>query len=215
MNPTHRLLAATLLLVLASPALAQQGGAAKKLYCWDESGRKVCGDALPASAVDSARTEINAKSGLATGRVARAPSAEERAAAAAQAWIDAENAAAAAAAMRRDLAMVESYNNETELRRVFEHRITLLDATVDASQLGVAGLRESLVGLLRRAGETELAGRPVPPVLAERIGGQRQALRRQQALLMQQRLDRESVDQELAAALERYRALKRPALDNG
>ena len=34
----------------------------KKLYCWNEGGRKVCGDALPANAVDSARTEISAKS---------------------------------------------------------------------------------------------------------------------------------------------------------
>ena len=78
------LLTGALLLALAPLALAQTPGApAKKLYCWNENGRKVCGDALPANAVDSARTEISAKSGLATGRVDRALSAEERAAAAA------------------------------------------------------------------------------------------------------------------------------------
>ena len=37
------------------PAVAQ-----KKLYCWNENGKKVCGDALPAEASDSARTEISA-----------------------------------------------------------------------------------------------------------------------------------------------------------
>ena len=42
----------------------------KKLYCWNEHGRKVCGDALPPEAADSARTEISAKSGLQTGEVA-------------------------------------------------------------------------------------------------------------------------------------------------
>ena len=49
-----------------------QGAAGKKIYCWDEGGRRVCGDALPASAVDRARTEISAKSGMATGQVGRA-----------------------------------------------------------------------------------------------------------------------------------------------
>ena len=65
--PMTRLLATTLLLALASGADAQDKG--KKLYCWNENGRKVCGDALPATAVDSARTEISAKSGLPTGRL--------------------------------------------------------------------------------------------------------------------------------------------------
>jgi len=205
MNQTQRLLVAAMLLSLAAPTLAQ-----KKLYCWNDNGRKVCGDALPANAVDSARTEISAKSGLATARVERALSTEEQARADAQAWIDAQNAAAAAAATRRDMAMVESYTEEAELRRAFEHRITLLDETVKASELGVAGLRQSVLSLLRRASETELGGKPVAQTLTDDIRRQHEALRRQQDLLVQQRLDRSSIDAELASALERYRALKRP-----
>lgn len=213
MNNSCRWLAATLLLALATPALAQQANSAKKLYCWDEGGRKVCGDALPATAADSARTEISAKSGLATNRVARALTDEERAEAAAQAWIDAENAAAAASAARRDMAMVESYADEAELRRAFEHRSTLLDETVKASQFGVVGQRQSLLSLLRGASESELAGKPVAKPVAEKIRTQHQALRRQEALLVQQQRDRRGIDVELAAALERYRALKQPSSD--
>jgi hypothetical protein len=73
------------------PADAQQRrgqstpAAERKLYCWEENGRKVCGDALPASAVDSARTEISPRSGLQVGQVGRALTAEERAAAEAEA----------------------------------------------------------------------------------------------------------------------------------
>lgn len=203
MNMTRSILAAALLFALV-PATAQT---TKKLYCWNEGGRKVCGDALPPSAVDSARTEISGKSGLATARVDRALSTEEQAAADAQAWIEEQNAAAAAAAARRDIAMVESYNTEAELRRAFEHRITLLDETVRASQFGVTGLRQSLLGLLRRAAEDELAGKPVAVPLTADIKSQHQALRRQQELLVQQRLDRTRIDTELASALERYRSM--------
>lgn len=214
MNRPGQWLAAAVLLALAAPVLAQRApaGGGKKLYCWNEGGRKICGDALPANAVDSARTEISAKSGQATGRVARALSVEERADAAAQAWIEAENAAAAAAAARRDMAMVESYATEAELRRAFEHRITLLDETVKSSQFGIVGMRQSLLGLLRQASELELSGKPVPATLAQGIAAQHQALRRQEALLAQQQRARTSIDEDLAGALERYRALKQPAL---
>ncbi|MDQ3511057.1 MAG: hypothetical protein M3414_05120, partial [Pseudomonadota bacterium] len=183
----------------------------KKLYCWEEGGRKLCGDSLPATAVDRARTEISAKSGLASGRVARALSAEERAAAEAQVALDIENAAAAAAAARRDMAMVESYANETELQRAFQHRINLLDETLKSSRFGVDGMRQSLLSLLQRASDSELAGKPVAKPLVDNIRTQHLALRRQQDLLVEQQIELSEVDQELAAALERYRALKKPA----
>ena len=82
---------ATKTATLAALALACVGSAtaqnppAKKIYCWDEGGRKVCGDALPASAANSARTEFSARTGLATGEVGRALTADERAEAAAAA----------------------------------------------------------------------------------------------------------------------------------
>lgn len=215
MNHSLRWLPFPLLLVLTIPALAQTGGAAKKLYCWEEGGRKICGDSLPASAVNNARTEISVNSGLASGRVGRALNAEERAAAEAQAALDIENAAAAAAAARSDMAMVESYADETELQRAFQHRITLLDETVKSSRFGVDGMRQSLVTLLRRASDNELAGKPVAKPLADSIRTQHQALRRQQDLLVEQQVELSEVDQELAAALERYRALKRPARPEG
>ena len=58
-----------------------KAGTEKKIYCWNEGGRKVCGDALPAEAANSARTEISARSGLRTGQVSRALSDDERSAA--------------------------------------------------------------------------------------------------------------------------------------
>lgn len=199
MKATIPLLAATVALALAAPlAGAQTAPKAKKLYCWNEGGRKVCGDALPAHAVDSARTEISAKSGMATAQVDRALTADERVAAdqAARAQRSAE--LAAEALKRRDRAMAESYATEEDLRKSFQERIVLLDETVKASQLGIEGRRQTVLSLLRKAGEAELNGKPVSKVLAQNVRGQHDELLHQQEVLKQQLLERSLADEDLA-----------------
>ncbi|MGO1073805.1 hypothetical protein [Lysobacter sp. CA199] len=208
MKALHRLLAGAVLFALVAPLALAQDATKKKLYCWNEAGRKVCGDALPAHAVDSARTEISAKSGLATARVDRALTAEERVAA-----LDAERAArrealAEEARKRRDRAMAESYATEQDLRKSFQERIVLLEETVKASQLGIEGRRQTLLSLLRKAGEAELSNKPVGKVLADNIRNQHDELLHQQESLKEQLLERSSADQDLATALERYHVLK-------
>ena len=76
-------LALTVLLLLGAGIASAQTkpSTEKKIYCWNEGGRKVCGDALPASAANSARTEISTRSGMTTGRVDRALTGSERSAA--------------------------------------------------------------------------------------------------------------------------------------
>ncbi|WP_192631774.1 hypothetical protein [Lysobacter sp. OAE881] len=203
------LLACTLM--FAGVAMAQGAPGGKKLYCWNENGARVCGDALPAHAVDSARTEINARSGLASKQIARALTAEERAAAEAQAKLDKEKAAIAEANSRREQAMVESYATEDDLRRAFGERQAVMDEAIKASRLGIVGRRDTLVALLRRAGENELSGKPVPVPAQQNVRIQHDQLIRQQELLVQQLAEREMIDEELAAALERYHALKQPS----
>lgn len=200
------------LAVLLAPAIAQaqRGGANKRLYCWEEDGRKICGDALPASAVDSARTEISAKTGLRRDQVGRALSEEERAAARLAAKQAEAEAEAEAARRRRDLAMVESYTTEADLRRAYGERITLVEASVKTSQMGMANLRQSLLTLLRQAAELELQAKPVRKALADNIRRQHADLLRQETILEQQQDERMHLAADLEDALERYRTLKRP-----
>jgi hypothetical protein len=215
MNRLHApLYLALVTALLASPAAAQKAPAqAKKLYCWNEGGRRVCGDALPASATDSARTEFSAKSGLATGQVERALTPAERAAAAAQAELDRQAQFKVSAQRMREQAMAESYATENDLRRAFNERIALLDDTIKAAQLSIGGLRQSLISLLRQAGEAELAGKAVPANLSGTIQSQHAELLRQQALLGVHRQNRIEVDAELESALKTYRDLKTPGPD--
>ncbi|MDO5505239.1 MAG: hypothetical protein Q4F49_02960 [Pseudoxanthomonas suwonensis] len=197
---------ALLTLASASTLHAQQPG--KRLYCWNEGGRRVCGDALPAEAAARAREEFSATSGRRTGEVPRALNEDERAAAAARA--DAERAAeeAEAARVRRDLAMIESYATEADLRRAYGERTALVDASVKGSELGEANLRSSLVTALRQAADLELAGKPVPGPRVQNIRQLRHELDKQLRILEQQRADRVVLDTELADAVRRYRLLK-------
>lgn len=208
MSNVHRILAAAVALALLGSGSA---AAQKKIYCWNENGKKVCGDALPATAADSARTEISAKSGLRTGQVARALTEAEKAAAASAAEQARLQAEADAMAQRRDLAMVESYMTEAELRRAYGERTELLDESLKASALGLTNLRLSLLSLLRQAGDQELAGEAVPKRLANSIRHQHDELLHQQQILAIQRKNRAALDMELNDAVARYRALKRPA----
>ena len=71
------------LAVVAAVLASGSAGAAekaKKLYRWvDKDGKVQFSDALPPEAVDQARTEINAESGMATASVEQAQTPEERA----------------------------------------------------------------------------------------------------------------------------------------
>lgn len=204
-----RALSIALLLMLAPIASAQTAPPpAKKLYCWNEGGRKVCGDALPANAVDAARTEINARSGMATARIDRALTPAERAAADEVARTDAEARERAEAEMRRIMAMVQSFEDEAALRRAFESRIALNRDSVKTARMGIAGVREVLVGLLRRASEAELAQKPVPKPLADDIRAQHAQLRRQQMALARHLSDGRTIRAQLEEAVVRYRELR-------
>src|SRR3546814_17752408 len=66
-----------------------------------------------------------------------------------------------AAAMRRDLAMVESYATQDDLRRAYGERITLVEESLKTSRLGLVNLRQSLLSLLRQAADLELQSKPV------------------------------------------------------
>src|SRR3546814_145553 len=205
----NRSASALLLLAVAATAGAQQKGG-KKLYCWEENGQRTCGDALPPGAIELARTEISASTGRTTSEVARALTAEEIAAATAREKQAIADTLVATAQRRRDMAMVESYSTEQDLRNAYGERLALLDDALKASLMGEDNLRRSLVTLLGQANNLELAGKPVPPALLGKLQGQHADLLRQQRIIAEQRVERASLDGELADAVERYRAFKNP-----
>ena len=198
------------------PAHAQRSSGEakpKKLYCWNQGKERICSDALPQDAVNSAREEFSASSGLRSGEVQRTLTAEERADAAvttAQRQLD---AAADETRQRTEQAMLSTYENEGDLRRVFTERTGILDNNVQTASYNVASLRDALVTLLAAAGDRELAGKPVAEKQAQSIRQRHAELvaqRRMQAAFEQQR---RALDVEIEETLQRYRLLKGVAAD--
>ncbi|HEY1035968.1 MAG TPA: hypothetical protein VGE09_13400 [Pseudoxanthomonas sp.] len=211
---TVRTSAIVLALLLTTPfAYAQNKGKSaapvnKKLFCWEEKGQRVCSDALPADAVNAAREEISAASGLRTGEVGRALSEEERAQAATEAQQRQMDAAAAETRRRTDAAMLLSYRSEEDLRRVFNERVAIVDNNVRTARYNAVSLREGLVSLLQTAGNQELAGRPVAADLATNIRQRHAELVRTRRLQQSFETQRAELDVEIADIMQRYRAMK-------
>ncbi|MBB4129660.1 hypothetical protein GGR61_001468 [Xanthomonas arboricola] len=197
--------------MVAATATAQdRPAAAKKLYCWNQNGARVCSDTLPPEAVNQARDEFNAKSGMRSAEVQRAMSSDERAAAAASEQQRQADLAAEQMRQRTDQAMLMSYQSEDDLRRVFNERIAIIDNNIHTARFNVTSLREGLTSLLRAAGDRELAGQAI----ADKLAGDIQ--QRHRELLAQLRLQtgfeqqRLALDSEIADILVRYRAMKQP-----
>lgn len=214
MRPNPSTAGAGVLLVLAAlamPALAQNKPAdtGKKLYCWDNArGERICSDTLPPEAVNSARQEFNARSGLRSAEVQRALTAEERAdaeLAAAQAQVD---AAAAETRRRTEQAMLSTYGSEDALRRVFNERAAIVDNNIKTAIYNVASLREALATQLSVAGDRELAGQKVSDKQAGDIRQRHTELLAQLRLQAAFEQQRKALDVEIAETLARYRVLK-------
>lgn len=181
---------------------------AKKLYCWNEGSERICSDALPADAVNNAREEFNARSGLRSGQVQRALNEDERAdaaAAEAQARLD---EMALQTRQRTEQAMLSTYSSEADLRRVFSERVGILDNNINTARYNVASLRDALFTALAGAGDNELAGRPVaekPAATIRKRHGELLAQQRMQATFERQRVE---LDAEIEETVQRFRLLK-------
>lgn len=207
--PKNPLLLLLLGAAVSSSALAQKADApVKKLYCWNENGQRTCSDALPADAVNRAREEINAKSGMRTAEVARAMSEEERAQAASDEQQRQVDQAAADTRRRTEQAMLMSYQSEDDLRRVFNERTSIVDNSIRTARYNVTSLREGLVTMLQTAGDRELEGKPVAPAMAENIRSRHRELLRQRQLQASFERQRAELDVEIADITRRYRQLK-------
>lgn len=218
-NTRNAMLAIAALAVLSLQAEAAQPAkkksntpaTPKKLYCWDQNGQRTCSDTLPSEAVNQARDEINANSGMRSAEIDRALNADERAVAAAAAAQQQADLAAEQTRKRTDQALLTTFQSEDDLRRVFAERTALIDNNVQTARYNVSSLREGLITLLRDAGNRELAGQKVPDKLAGDIQKRHNELIWQQRLQASFERQRVELDGEIEQILQRYRAMRAPS----
>ena len=195
--------------MLAATASAQQAAPTKKLYRWvDRDGKVQFSDTLPAEAVDQARTEINADSGMTTSSLERAMTPEERAAKDALDHAHETASKHAERVKQTEEAMIASFQNEDELKRSFKVRTELLQQTLDAIEAGIGSQRASLAGQLADASEAELAGKPVNSRQASSIRELHVEMAKQQQILVLKQGELVDLDKELARLVERFSDIK-------
>lgn len=207
MNGKAILAAALSVAILATSAQAQTKS--PKLYRWvDKDGKVHYDQALPPEAVNQARKEFSTASGNTTGTVDRALTAEERAALEAKAASDAEAAKVEEERKHQEEAMMATYGSESELRRAYGERITLLKTTLESTDVSIKNVRENLALMLQQASDTELAGRKVTDDRTKAIQELHAEHLRQQQFLSNRRVELESLNTEFVRMLARFRELK-------
>lgn len=205
---TPHLLTMAVAAVLAGALLAPDA-AAQKLYRWvDEDGKVHYSQSLPPEAVDRARRELSARSGMTTGEVERVLTGEERAEAAAEAAILDASRRLAEERSQRDQVLIGSYSNESDLQRAYDERFSLVDETLKATRVSIDSQRQTLASLLASAADREFGGQPVDARTRESIRETYARLSSQQTLMQRREAERAVLEAEFDETLARYRELK-------
>ncbi|MBS0226066.1 MAG: hypothetical protein JSS25_07000 [Proteobacteria bacterium] len=210
-NPELRRIATTVGLAVgvcvALSTQAQTKPAGKTVSCWTERGQTVCGDAIPTSAANSARREINA-SGVTVQTFPRPLTPQEQAAKDAADKVEAERAAAQASQARQQMALATTYPSEDALRKAYAERSQNIHASLLAAQSGLASRRLELSRTLLRAANVELQGKPVAKSLNDTIAQQAATVNNAYVDLQRKRGEYAAMDDELQQALQQYRDYK-------
>jgi hypothetical protein len=197
----------TLALLAAATAGAQEQK--KKLYRYvDKNGNVTYVDALPADATGAARKEFSSESGQTTGAVDRALTADELAARQANSEAAAKAAAIAAQQKLLEESMLVNYQTEADLRRAYDERISLLQQTIESTDISLKNVRGSLASLLAEASEAELYGRKVDTRRAGTIRELRGEMVKQQAFQVTRLSELTTLNSEFDRVLVRFRELR-------
>ena len=209
MSMRKTLTLAVLATLLAAGAAVAQKKDVPKLYRWvDKQGKVHFDQALPPEAVEQARTEFNTSTGRTVGQVDRALTDEERAAQAAAAAAAAQAALAAGEQKRQEDIMMASYETEGEMRRAYGERISLLQMTIESTDVSIKSLSDNLAEVLSQASDTELSGRRVLDERAKAVREMHAERNKQQSLQASRRSELAALNAEFARMLARYRELR-------
>lgn len=141
--------------------------APKKIYCWDESGVRRCGDVLPAEASDQARTERSSKTGTITREVARPLTPEEIAAKKVQEEALSRQSELLKQSQRRTDVLLSTYPTEEALVQSFSDREKDLLSAIATMEKAQAPLKRDLVNKLSVLGDLELSNKTPSPKQVE------------------------------------------------
>lgn len=191
----------SILLLMVSAAHAQQ------VYKWvDENGDVHYSQTLPPERAGDAHDRLTSD-GLIAERVDRVKTGDELAALKIEQQQQREEAELQKIQAQHDRLFLAAYPTEEDVRRFIENRRETVMAERTAVESLIEQGRSRFGGAVGQAAALERRGEPVPESLVRRITDARDGIRELNDRLAQIDSRLESLDEELAAELERHRRL--------
>ena len=198
---------ATVLLLAAGFAAAQEQAAEKKIYKWvDKDGKVQISDQLPPEAVTQARKEY-AESGRLKKEITPL-SPEQQALADKLAHEQALALERAQQARRIEQGMLVNYATEADLQRFFDDRTDLLNETVISLGARIQSRRAQIIRVLNELSDAELQGKQPPNGKSAWLKSSHQELNALHRQMREMDMHLKSLQAEFKAILEKYRAMK-------
>lgn len=196
------------LLLSSSVWAAAPGQQSHNRYKWtDGEGNLHYADALPPEAVKFGYEIVSAQ-GVVIKHVDRPKTSEERAAAKA----DLAKAQAAKesqeARVRNDQQMLAAYPTEEDLKRAQHQQSEMMDQNLNSARISLQSQEKSLAELLGHAAELDSSGKPVPTLLAKKIGDMRKQVEDQRTYIARKEKERDDTVAHFDDELAHYRSLK-------
>ncbi|GAB4355294.1 MAG: hypothetical protein Kow0060_07050 [Methylohalobius crimeensis] len=196
------------LLLLCSPAWAEDKSAAK-LYRWvDDRGKVHYSDTVPVEAAKHER-QIYDKSRLRKlDVVEKAKTPEELARESRLAELRKTEKRLLEEEMARDRALLRTYRNEEELHLALQGQLNTIDARITVLKANIARQRTLLDAKISQAAEIERQGRSVPAFLIESIEGIRRQIRQHHLKIAHESEAKEELKRKFSRDVDRFRKLQ-------
>jgi hypothetical protein len=204
---------ALIALVIAAGAGAAPPSAPSKVldhnrFKWrDAAGDLHYADVLPPEALKYGYDVVSPR-GFVVRHVERAKTAEELAAAKAEAARAASAKDAADAAARSDEQLLAGYPEESDLKRAQKEKLEMLEQQVVAAQISLRSQEQVLAELLGRAAEAERTGKPLPEAEVKQLAVARRHVDEQRAMVDRRTQERDGASAKFEAETARYRELR-------
>ncbi|MDE2055344.1 MAG: DUF4124 domain-containing protein [Xanthomonadaceae bacterium] len=208
------LLPALLLAVSAVTPVRATDNATAVHYRWkDASGVVHFSDTIPASALAGGYDVVN-NDGRVVRHIARELTPAERKAAAAEAAREAAAKREARQQSLEDTQMLSAYPTEKDLQQSQQAQLQQIQTDIATLETNLRSQEGTLTDLLAHAADLEHSGKPIPPVVNERIAEQRKNVNQERSALVQRHTDLAQAQTKFAVQLQRYRALRAKYRDN-
>ena len=202
------LLPALLLAASAVTPVRATDNATAVHYRWkDAAGVVHFSDTIPASALAGGYDVVN-NDGRVVRHVARELTPAERKAAAAEAAREAAAKRAAQQQSLEDTQMLSAYPTDKDLQQSQQAQLQQIQTDIATLQTNLRSQESTLTDLLAHAADLEHSGKPIPPIVNQRITEQRASVNQERSALSQRHADLAHAQTKFATQLQRYRTLR-------